>query len=468
MRYLLMILLSTTCLLFSAELTITQLDVGNDLTAIKAEIKDVNGKLCGVVRIYTSFTDLAFESSPSPMTVESKDGETQVFLSPGTRMLRVVKKNFAKKEWVFPSSIESGGVFKIELSASGQKLEDNEQAAANYKTAEMYYSQNNFTDAEFYLRSAIDYIGKTNLKIQALLVKCLIKQNKEAKVKQELNTYFSLNPDYNLAEYEEFLALSNKYKKMEYDEKQMYSQAQDNLYKLRAYLKAYPSGLYKEDVQNSIIELDKSTYNSISSKQDCKNYLSNFPDGQYRTEATDKIAYYEAEEERAVYNNCISKYDYQRYLSNYSSGKFRSDANQQIARIEKEEKIEYNRKQRASNLQYAKEYSSESRTYLAKGFFSILLDAGIAYGILEAKDATEGTDAQELMYPVYGFAAGTLLTFWMDGSLLGTNFIWYFRQAGKYSGMSNDARREAESYSLVPTYNPFNNEVKLTLSYNLR
>jgi len=124
MRYLTLLLLTAFSLLFSADLTINELLVGNDLTAIQADIRDVNNKMCGVVRVYTAFTDLAFESSPSPMKVKVLEGETQVYLSEGTRMLKIIKKGFGKKEWIFPTSMEAGTVYKIELSTTGAKLED--------------------------------------------------------------------------------------------------------------------------------------------------------------------------------------------------------------------------------------------------------------------------------------------------------------------------------------------------------
>jgi len=122
MRYLILLILTAMCLLSAATFTITPQEVGNDLTAIQADIKDVNNKMTGVVRIFTDLKDFAF--TPNPAKVIYKTGEVQVFLSPGARKIVIAKEGFAKKEWVFPTSMEAGTVFKIELASAGAKLED--------------------------------------------------------------------------------------------------------------------------------------------------------------------------------------------------------------------------------------------------------------------------------------------------------------------------------------------------------
>jgi len=122
MRYLILLILTAMCLLSAATFTITPQEVGNDLTAIQADIKDVNNKMTGVVRIFTDLKDFAF--TPNPAKVIYKTGEVQVFLSPGSRKIVIAKEGFAKKEWIFPTSMEAGTVYKIELVTAGAKLED--------------------------------------------------------------------------------------------------------------------------------------------------------------------------------------------------------------------------------------------------------------------------------------------------------------------------------------------------------
>jgi len=116
MRYLTILLFTALYLLSAATFTVTQQESGSDLTAIQADIRDVNGKMCGMVRIYTDLKDFAF--TPNPAKVIYKTGEVQVFLSPGARKIVIAKEGFAKKEWIFPTSLDAGTVYKIELAAN--------------------------------------------------------------------------------------------------------------------------------------------------------------------------------------------------------------------------------------------------------------------------------------------------------------------------------------------------------------
>jgi len=115
MRYLTLLLLFTASL-FAAEFDVKSFDrADGDLTAIQANIKDVNDELCGQVRIFTEFTDLVFESSPSPMEVKKMTGEIRVYLTPGTKFIMLRTDGFTALRYVFEQKIEAGVSYRLQL-----------------------------------------------------------------------------------------------------------------------------------------------------------------------------------------------------------------------------------------------------------------------------------------------------------------------------------------------------------------
>jgi len=124
MRYLILLLLFAASL-FAADFKVESFDrADGDLTAIQANVKDVNDELCGQVRIFTEFADLVFESSPSPMEVKKMTGEIRVYLTPGSKFIMFRKEGYGALRYVFPQKIEGGVSYRLKLGTTGAKLED--------------------------------------------------------------------------------------------------------------------------------------------------------------------------------------------------------------------------------------------------------------------------------------------------------------------------------------------------------
>ncbi|QDK81575.1 tetratricopeptide repeat protein [Spirosoma sp. KCTC 42546] len=70
-----------------------------------------------------------------------------------------------------------------------------EKAQSAYLTANDAYEKGNYTEALSYLKQARDLLGKTNSKIQYLLVKVLLNAKEYPAADAELKTYFAVTPE---------------------------------------------------------------------------------------------------------------------------------------------------------------------------------------------------------------------------------------------------------------------------------
>lgn len=69
------------------------------------------------------------------------------------------------------------------------------KAQSSYMQAYESFERSNFTDAINYLQEAKALLGKTNSKIQYLLVKALLESKDYPKVKEEVKVYFDVTPE---------------------------------------------------------------------------------------------------------------------------------------------------------------------------------------------------------------------------------------------------------------------------------
>lgn len=103
----------------------------------------------------------------------------------------------------------------------------------------------------------------------------------------------------------------------------------------RRYLKAYPNGKHRYEVNNSlnkyvndsIAEVEDNLYRRCNTVNDCNHYLQQFPNGRYVNNVT-KI-----KEDILAYNNCRTLRDYENYLSKYPSGKYVNEVKAKIKEL---------------------------------------------------------------------------------------------------------------------------------------
>ena len=99
-------------------------------------------------------------------------------------------------------------IFFTCLSISAQT--NDEKARTKYLQAKEAYSQGKYNYAASYLVDAKLLLGKTNIKIQPLLVKCFVQLGNWSVAKHAVQEYYALNPDKNLVEYAEIVALEKE------------------------------------------------------------------------------------------------------------------------------------------------------------------------------------------------------------------------------------------------------------------
>lgn len=134
---------------------------------------------------------------------------------------------------------------------AGHAQTTSEQARVAYRAAEAASEQGRFAEAVEQLDKAVRLLGKTNIRIQPLLIECLFKVKDYVRALKEIETYLTLNPDKNLAEYHDIKRLEGDAKKaLEEDERKYKACVQSrNSRDCEAYLHAYPFGLHKNDVR---------------------------------------------------------------------------------------------------------------------------------------------------------------------------------------------------------------------------
>lgn len=102
-------------------------------------------------------------------------------------------------------------LFLILCFSSGITAQTNDtQARQKYMQAKEAYSQGKYNYAASYLVDAKLLLGKTNVKIQPLLVKCFVQLGNWSVAKLAVKEYYTLNPDKNLVEYAEIVELEKE------------------------------------------------------------------------------------------------------------------------------------------------------------------------------------------------------------------------------------------------------------------
>ena len=92
-----------------------------DMSARTANIRDINGELCALLKIET--TEKGFHFQGLVERTEQKVGEIYVYISPGMRFMTIKHPDFGMlRNYEFPQTIESGVVYRMKLIAEAKEV----------------------------------------------------------------------------------------------------------------------------------------------------------------------------------------------------------------------------------------------------------------------------------------------------------------------------------------------------------
>jgi len=225
------------------------------------------------------------------------------------------------------------------VSSYAQSSANEQKAFQNFKQAREAYDQGNYETAADLLLQTKELLGSTNIRIQPMLIKSLVKIENWQQAKVEIPAYFALNPDPELVEYQEIKSLQTTVLSEAQKEDNAWALAVDShdTEKYKAYLETYPYGAHRSDAEKSIqdinSQLDNAAYQkaiSDGSQQALSFYLSNYPDGSHRDEVSRRLSERKENDlyQKAKNNNYVENYE--DYIRQYPNGKYASEARQII------------------------------------------------------------------------------------------------------------------------------------------
>jgi len=92
-----------------------------DMSARTANMRDINGELCALLKIET--TEKGFHFQGLVERTEQKVGEIYVYISPGMRFMTIKHPDFGMlRNYEFPQTIESGVVYRMKLSTEAKEV----------------------------------------------------------------------------------------------------------------------------------------------------------------------------------------------------------------------------------------------------------------------------------------------------------------------------------------------------------
>ncbi len=97
----------------------------NDLSLQRTPKKDVNGDLCGLIKISTDITGITFPDKDI-VNIQAKTGEYWIYVSPGKKYLKLTNAGYAAYMYSFPNniSIQSDCVYSLKLKSKGASAVD--------------------------------------------------------------------------------------------------------------------------------------------------------------------------------------------------------------------------------------------------------------------------------------------------------------------------------------------------------
>ena len=238
-----------------------------------------------------------------------------------------------------------------------------QSAKENYFSAVKAYKSGNYTEAVQYLDKVVQQLGSTNIRVQPLLVKSLAGSKDWRRAKTEIANYYNLNPDTQLAEYQEMVKLEKEVENKIQEEEQLFANAKYNksVSEYQSYLEQFPYGKYRSEVQVLLSkQKDENAWQKAKKNGSIAayyNYLKKYPDGKYANTATANIKVLDKE----AYENAVSEGTQQSlnyYLFHYPRGEYRD-----IVKRKLDEKIEYDVYMHARNHNYIEDYEDYIKKY---------------------------------------------------------------------------------------------------------
>ncbi len=217
------------------------------------------------------------------------------------------------------------------------------QSASDLKARELYaaavasHEKGNFASSVSNLMEAIRLLGRTNIRIQPLLVRSLFGMKDYPNAEKEVTAYFSLSPDSALAEYAEMASLRQKIKEaLARDDADFEKAKKGDEKAVRAYLSAFPFGLHGKEAGEILDENTWAAAMSGGRYSSYAAYLSAFPGGLHKAECQKRMGDLDA----AAWDAALkmdSPASYRSYLSECPGGAHASEASQRIGALLDEE-----------------------------------------------------------------------------------------------------------------------------------
>ncbi len=102
----------------------------NDISARSADVTDINGELCALIRVNTPERGFEFTGCNIEKT-EQKNGEIWLFVSPGVKFITIRHRDFGSIiNYPFPESIKSGNSYELKLTTA--RIRPEEQITSQY------------------------------------------------------------------------------------------------------------------------------------------------------------------------------------------------------------------------------------------------------------------------------------------------------------------------------------------------
>lgn len=91
----------------------------SDISARKYERRDINDDKCAIIKIRTDIEGIKFDPRlGAEGSVDFKNGEYWLYVSPGEKVIKIIKSGFISFDYVIETKIESSNVYKMELTGS--------------------------------------------------------------------------------------------------------------------------------------------------------------------------------------------------------------------------------------------------------------------------------------------------------------------------------------------------------------
>ena len=126
----------------------------NDISARNANVTDINGELCALIRVNTPERGFEFTGCNIEKT-EQKTGEIWLFVSPGVKFITIKHRDFGSIiNYPFSESIKSGYCYELKLTTARIRQIVEEQIQNQYLII-----KSNTPDAKIYINGT--FIGRT-------------------------------------------------------------------------------------------------------------------------------------------------------------------------------------------------------------------------------------------------------------------------------------------------------------------